>query len=137
MNLNIQTNKNLLYNFLLKATLLFQIKRKTMICFSQIVDIALPQHLAFYFFIIFKSIIRLCKLPSLFGQLILLKNFKNYIIRYNFFLVFYFLSSVVRQVGQLHTYIHNIFTYSTNYSNYFFSILYFFDVSSYIIIGRM
>jgi hypothetical protein len=50
MNLNIQTNKNLLYNFLLKATLLFQIKRKTMICFSQIVDIALPQHLVFYFF---------------------------------------------------------------------------------------
>jgi len=42
MNLNIQTNKNFLYKFLLKATLVFQIKTKTMICFSQIVNIALP-----------------------------------------------------------------------------------------------
>jgi hypothetical protein len=126
MNLNIQTNKNLLYNFLLKATLLFQIKRKTMICFSQIVDIALPQHLVFYFFlIIFKSIIRLCKLPSLFGQLILL-NFKNYIIRYNFFsgfLFFEFGSKVGRTITHIqHTYIHNIFTYSTNY---FFDFIFF------------
>ena len=63
---------------------------------------------------------------------------KLYIIRYNFFsgfLFFEFGSKVGRTITHIqHIYIHNIFTYSTNY---FFRFYIFFDVSSYIIIGRM